>query len=201
MTATEAGVEPSVAPEPLAARARRRALIEGLVLAGFLALFFGALAYVNCVWSCFPIDNDLDEVGWLSAHLSFSRAESFANQGYPPGLPVVLRLLTPLVGSLLKATFLWQAVAATASVFFVYRIAMELSERRASGPLAAGCAALAGLPVFTSEFADGSSTALFLGGFWLLTRRCFSSGRGTSDQRGFFFFGLGAGLSYLFLTH
>jgi len=168
--------------------------VRAIAVGGFLVCFLAGLTYVNCFWSCYPNDNDLDEVGWLSAHLSLSRAESFANQGYPPGLPVVLRLLSPLVGSFLRAAFLWQALAATASVYFVFRIATRLSRRRWAGALALGGAALAGLPVFTSEFADGTSTALFLGGLCALTSR-------DADRKGFFHFGLAGGLSYLFRTH
>jgi hypothetical protein len=171
-----------------------RTWLEVCVLAGFLACFFAALSYVNCIWACYPNDNDLDEVGWLSAHLSLARPESLANQGYPPGLPVVLRALTPLVGSLLRAAFLWQAIAATASVFFVFGIATHLSRQRVAGALALLCAVFAGLPVFTSEFADGTSTAVFLAGLWALTRR-------GADRRGFFLLGLATGLSYLFRTH
>lgn len=172
----------------------RRVRAESYALAGVVACFFAALVYVNCFWSCYPNDNDLDEVGWLTAHLSLWRPESFANQGYPPGLPVVLRFVSPLVGSFLRATFLWQSLAAAASVFFVFRITTSLCRLRLAGPLALLCAMIAGLPVFTSEFADGTSTALFLGGIWLLTSR-------GADRQGFFLFGLAAGLSYLFRTH
>jgi len=192
MSASEARGEDM--PEASVTLAGHRARLETLALAGFLLLFFSVLAYVNCVWTCYPIDNDLDEVGWLTAHLSLSRAESFANQGYPPGLPVLLRVLTPVVGSLLRAALLWQSIAATASIFFVYRISTALSKQRMAGPCALLCGVLAGLPVFTSEFADGTSTALFLAGLWLLTRR-------SGDRRGFFLFGLSVGLSYLFRTH
>ena len=168
--------------------------VRAIAVGGFLLCFFAGLVYVNCVWSCYPNDNDLDEVAWLSTHLSLGRAESFANQGYPPGLPVVLHLLTPLVGSFLRAAFLWQALAATASVWFVFRITSNLSCRRWAGVFALGCAAVAGLPVFTSEFADGTSTAIFLGGLAALTAR-------DADRKGFFLFGLAAGLAYLFRTH
>src|ERR1044071_7961028 len=57
-----------------------------LALGAVMVCFFGVLTYVNCFWATYPNDNDLDEVGWIAAHLSFGRAESFANQGYPPGL-------------------------------------------------------------------------------------------------------------------
>jgi hypothetical protein len=174
--------------------ATRRVRVEAYALAGVVACFFAVLVYVNCFWSCYPNDNDLDEVGWLTAHLSLWRPESFANQGYPPGLPVVLRFFSPLVGTFLRATFLWQSIAAATSVFFVFRITTSLCRLRVAGPLALLCAMIAGLPVFTSEFADGTSTALFLGGLWLLTRRA-------ADRQGFFLFGLAAGLSYLFRTH
>jgi len=176
------------------ARAPGRQWLRAFALGGFLACFLAALIYVNCVWACYPNDNDLDEVGWISAHLNLARPESLANQGYPPGLPVVLRALTPLVGSFLRAAFLWQSMAATASVFFVFGIATHLSRTRVAGAFAMLCAALAGLHLFTSEFADGTSTAVFLGGLWARTRR-------GADRRGFFLLGLAAGLSYLFRTH
>ena len=159
-----------------------------------LACFFAGLTFVNCFWACYPNDNDLDEVGWLAAHLDLARPESLANQGYPPGLPLVLRGLTPLVGSFLQAAFLWQSMLATAAVFFVFRISLSLSRRAGVAAVAAVCAGLAILPVATSEFADGTSTALLLGGLWLLTRR-------SVDQRGLFLMGLGCGLAYLFRTH
>jgi len=183
-------------PGPTTRRTRSawRARLQVIALGVVLASFFAGLVYVNCYWSSYPYDNDLDEVAWLSAHLSLSRPESFANQGYPPGLPVLLRLLTPLVGSLLRAAFLWQSLAATASVFFVHQIAAALTGRRTAGALALYAAVFAGLPVFTSEFADGTCTALFLGGLWALIRR-------DADRRGFFWFGLAAGAAYLFRTH
>jgi hypothetical protein len=167
---------------------------EKIVLAAALACFLSALAYVNGFYVCYPQDNDLDEVGWITAHLTLGRPESLANQGYPPGLPVVLRLLSPLVGSLLRATFLWQALAATASVFFVTRITAELCRHKWAALLGALFAAIACLRIATSEFADGTSTAIFLGGLWALSRR-------GADQRGAFWFGLACGASYLFRTH
>jgi hypothetical protein len=167
---------------------------KALALGAGLAAFFSALAFVNCRWVRYPQDNDLDEVGWLAAHLTFSRPESFANQGYPPGMLVLLRLISPLIGSLLSATFLWQSIAATACVYFVYRVARNVSRHESAGPLAALCAAFACLPVATCEFADGTSTALFFAGLWALTERA-------ADRRGFFLFGLATGFSYLFRTH
>lgn len=174
--------------------ASRKVRVQALLLPALLACFFALLVYVNCVWSRYPNDNDLDEVGWLAAKLSLARPESLANQGYPPGLPVLLRLLTPLLGSLLTAAFLVQSIAATVSVFCVHRIATRLTGRGSAGYLAMLCAMLAGMPMFTSEFADGSSTALFLGGLALLLQR-------DADRRGYFYFGLAAGLAYLFRTH
>jgi hypothetical protein len=168
----------------------RRVLAWGAAFAAY----FAALAVVNGYWVCYPTDNDLDEVGWLAANLSLARPESLANQGYPPGLPVLLRGLSPLVGSLLRAAFLWQAVASTASVFFAFRISKALSGRPGVGLLGALCAALATLRVGTTEFADGTSTALFLAGLWALTRR-------EGERRGFLLFGVAAGASYLFRTH
>ena len=158
------------------------------------ACYFAALVFVNCYWACYPTDNDLDEVGWLAANLSLARPESLANQGYPPGLPVLLRALSPVVGSLLSAAFLWQAIASTASVFFAFRISKALSGRAGVGVLGALCASLATLRVGTTEFADGTSTALFLAGLWALTRR-------EGDRRGFLLLGLAAGAAYLFRTH
>ncbi|MEY4549423.1 MAG: hypothetical protein RL685_5618 [Pseudomonadota bacterium] len=172
----------------------RRIQVRALVLPAVLACFFALLVYVNCYWSRYPNDNDLDEVGWLAANLDLSRPESFANQGYPPGLPVLLRLLTPLVGSLLTATFLLQSIAATVSVFCVHRITRQLTGHAGAGYLAMGCAMLAGAVMFTSEFADGTCTALFLSGLVVLLRR-------EADRRGYVYFGLAAGGAYLFRTH
>jgi hypothetical protein len=106
----------------------------------------------------------------------------------------LLRLVTPLVGSLLTAAFLVQSIAATVTVFCVHRIASSLTGHQSAGYLAMFCAMLAGMPMFTSEFADGSATALFLVGLTLLLQR-------EADRRGFFLFGLAAGLAYLFRTH
>jgi hypothetical protein len=197
--------EPAAQESPATRRTRSawRSRLAVIALALALAGFFAWLVYINCYWCNYPDDNDLDEVAWLSAHLSLSRPESFANQGYPPGLPVVLRLLTPLVGSFLRAAFLWQSIAATVSVFFVHQITVALTGRRSAGAIALVVAALAGLPVFTSEFADGTSTALFLGGLYALVYRQLQDPSATHsvDRKGFFWFGLAAGASYLFRTH
>jgi hypothetical protein len=180
---------------PLETRAAARwTRSESFALEAALAAFMSGLAYATCRFACYPQSNDLDEVGWIAAHMTLGRPESLANQGYPPGLPLVLRLLSPLVGSFLRATFLWQAVAATASVFFVARITADLCRQRGAAALAVSFAALACLPVATSEFADGTSTAIFLSGVWALTHR-------GADRRAFFFFGLAAGAAYLFRTH
>ena len=109
----EPAAEADEGPTTRRIRSAWQARLSVMALVVALAGFFAALVYINCYWSNYPYDNDLDEVAWLSAHLSLSRPESFANQGYPPGLPVLLRLLTPLVGSFLRAAFLWQAIAAT----------------------------------------------------------------------------------------
>ncbi|HKO94784.1 MAG TPA: hypothetical protein VJU61_26700, partial [Polyangiaceae bacterium] len=175
-------------------QAPRLSRLQVGLLLGALACYFAALLYLNCYWVCYPADNDLDEVAWLSSNLSLSRPDSLANQGYPPGLPLLLRGLTPLVGSFLRAAFLWQSIACTASVFFVFRICSALSSRPAAGVLGGLCAAVALLPLATAEFADGTSTALLLAGLWVLTRR-------QADRRGFFQFGLAAGAAYLFRTH
>jgi hypothetical protein len=167
---------------------------QAFVLAAALLAYLCALAYVNGVWACYPYDNDLDEVGWLVQHLSWQRPESLANQGYPPGFLLVLRALRPLVGSLLPAALLWQAFVTTCSLFFVFRIALAVSQRAGTAALAMAGAALATLPVATSEFADGTATALFLAGLWA----CVARG---ADARGFFWLGTGAGLAYLFRTH
>jgi len=158
------------------------------------ACYFAGLVFVNCYWACYPTDNDLDEVGWLAANVSLARPESLANQGYPPGLPVLLRGLAPVVGSLLRAAFLWQAIVSSAAVFFAFRISKALSGRAGVGLLGALCASLATLRVGTTEFADGTSTALLLAGLWALTRR-------GGDRRGFLLLGLAAGSAYLFRTH
>jgi Dolichyl-phosphate-mannose-protein mannosyltransferase len=192
MTSNE--LELSVAAPAGSPSRERGALVRVWLLWGALACYFAALLYFNCYWVCYPTDNDLDEVAWLSSNLDLGRPESLANQGYPPGLPLLLRGLTPLVGSFLRATFLWQSIVCTASVFFVYRICSALSRRPGAGVLGALCAALGLATLATSEFADGTSTALLLAGLWALTR-------GKADRRGFFQFGLAAGLAYLFRTH
>lgn len=174
--------------------APRKLRIGALTLPAVLACFLALLVYVNCFWSSYPNDNDLDEVGWLAANLDLTRPESFANQGYPFGLPLLLRMLTPVVGSLLTAAFLLQSVAATVSVYCVHRITRQLTGHGGAGYLGMACAMIAGSVMFTSEFADGTCTALFLTGLAVLLQR-------EADRRGYFYFGLASGLAYLFRTH
>jgi hypothetical protein len=167
---------------------------QALLVGALLAAYFVALILINCVWIPYPVDNDLDEVGWLVKHLSLSRPESFANQVYPPGLPLVLAALRPIFGSILRAVFVWQAIAVTVTLFLVFRTALALFKSWDSAILALVCAICASSIVATSEFADGTSTALLLGGVCVLVLR-----RG--DGYGFFFLGMGAGLAYLFRLH
>ncbi|HZM00521.1 MAG TPA: glycosyltransferase family 39 protein, partial [Planctomycetota bacterium] len=111
-------------------------------LAGALAGYGLLLLAVNLGFAPYPQDNDLDDVGWIAAHQSLGRLESLANQNYPFGHPLVLRLLTPLCGSLLAAALVCSTICATASVYLVYRITRRLAEN-GTGTAAAAAAAAA----------------------------------------------------------
>ena len=135
-------------------------IVAGIFLAGVL--------FVNLVYVCYPTDNDLDEIGWMAANLSLSRPESVANANFPLGLPVLLRVTSPLLGGILNAALIWSALALTSVLLIVYRLALLLSSRPGAALFAQ---ILTGVLVFrtaTSEFSDSIATALLVGGLYLI---------------------------------
>ena len=73
---------------------RGQKLLLWIFLGGYLALLLTA----NPVVACYPVDNDLDEIGWIAAHQDLTRPESLANPNQPFAGPLLLKLLTPLCG-------------------------------------------------------------------------------------------------------
>ena len=167
-------------------KAKAPYLIAGIFLLTTLA--------INVVFVPYPTDNDLDEIGWLVQHLSISRLESLANANYPPGLPVLLRLLTPVTGDLLRTALVLQALACTAIVLIAYRMALGLLEDSRGAAWTAFLVAGLTLRLATSEFADGIAAALVLAGVCVLI---VSDG----DRRRDFLSGVLIGLAYLFRYH
>jgi hypothetical protein len=159
-----------------------------------LACYLAVLVPVNLVFCPYPADNDLDDIGWIAAHQSLARLESFANQNYPFGYPLLLRLLTPVCGSLLRAAFVCATVAGVLNVFLVFRLAWALFASFAAAIGAAVAAAILLFPLATSEFADGLTTALLLAGI-------LAAVTASRPGRGFLVFGLCAGAGYLFRFH
>jgi len=161
-----------------------------LIAAGFLAV----TTWLNLGVIPFPTDNDLDEIGWLVRHLSLDRPESLANENYPLGLPVLLRLLTPEVGGLLATALTVSAIACTALVVLSSVLARRLGGGRwatwATAALVSGVAFRSA----TSEFADSIGAALFLGSLCLSTDMRDRWGRA-------FAVGLGIGLAFTFRYH
>ena len=137
-----------------------------------LATYFLVILVVNVVVVPYPVDNDLDEVGWIAAHQSLSRPESLANWAYPFGYPLLLGLLSPLVGSLLITALLCATVGATVSLLFVYKITRWLFPASPGTAVAAATtAAVLLLPVATSEFSDNLTTAVLLAGLYAVVTR------------------------------
>ena len=162
---------------------------------GLLAASSSLILVVNVVVVPYPVDNDLDEIGWIAAHQSLSRPESLANWAYPFGYPLLLRLFTPLVGSLLITALIGSTVGATASLFFVYRITRWLMPASPGTAVAAAAtAAVLLLPVATSEFSDNLTTALLLAGLYAVITR-------PASDRAVLVFGACAGLSLLLRFH
>ena len=130
--------------------------------------FLVIIVVINTVVACYPSDNDLDGVGWIASNLTLERPESLSNANYPLGLPLLLRVLTPVFGSFLVAGLVCSAVACAVLVLISYYLAMLLDENRSAAILTL---LLVGLIVFqsaTSEFADSISAALLFGSFYVL---------------------------------
>jgi hypothetical protein len=161
-----------------------------LAAAGFL-LF---VLICNATILCYPTDNDLDEIGWLAQHLTLDRPESLANANYPPGLPVLLRLLTPLIGSLLTAALVCSAAACTAIALLGYRLAMLVcaDTRAALATLVLVCVVV--FRSATSEFADATAAALLCAGLYVYLSRL-------ESPRHHLMAGALIGLAYVFRYH
>ena len=159
-----------------------------------IGLFGTIFLSVNTVFLCYPTDNDLDEIGWLVDNLTFSRLESFSNTSYPPGLPVLLYLLTPILGSLLRAALVCEALAGAATMYFAYRLSCVLHADQKGAVLTLILTALVIFPSATSEFADGISVALLTGSLYILL----SGRRGAKNN---FLAGVCIGIAYLFRYH
>ncbi len=171
-------------------RFKRRHLFD----AGLLGVYALGLGWLTLVYLNYPVGNDLDEIGWLAANLSTTRLESFANENYPFGFVLLLRLTTPLFGSLLRAAFAIQILAMVCVLSAGYRIAKAIYEEAVVGFAAAVTIAVFTLPFATSEFADGTATAFLLCGMAALLSN-------KSTTRGSFLFGLSIGCAFLFRFH
>ena len=155
--------------------------------------YFIALFIVNYIVA-YPTDNDLDDVGWIIANLSWDRGESLANNSYPVGLPVLLKLVSPLLGGVLPAALLIASIATSIVVLLIYRLSRFCFEQPGVGLIAIVLAIPILFEAGTSEFADATCTMfLFLGGYLLLVNQ--------ANIRGFFFLGLCIGAAYLFRYH
>ena len=138
-------------------------------------MFLGLLT-VNVFVVRYPVENDLDEIGWIAAHQTWSRPESLVNQNYPFGYPLLLRLLTPLVGSLLTAALLCSTIAVTVWAWLVYRLTRTIAATGSGTAIvAAATAVVMLLPLAISEFADNVTTALLLAGLLAVVSRPQSS--------------------------
>lgn len=160
----------------------------------FLGLYFALLLAVNLGWVCYPTDNDLDDIGWIAAHQRISQPETLANPNQPLGFPLLLRLSTPLFGSLLKAAFFWASLGAVACLYLVFRLSFSLYRSPAAAWAALICGGLLLFPLATSEFPDGLTTALVLAGLLLTVTA-------TRLPRAFLAFGFLLGVVYLFRQH
>jgi len=161
-----------------------------------LAVYFAALLWINLFFLPYPADNDLQFMGWMAEHLRLSRPESLVSRNYPfpMGFPLLMRALTPLFGSIVRAALFCQAAASALGLLLVYAITKKIFADGRAAAAAAAAAAVANFPVAVSEFADSISAAAILFGLWLLLDAVLS-------PRRHFLLGAMVGLAFLIRFH
>jgi hypothetical protein len=159
-----------------------------------VAVYFAALLWLNLAFIPYPYDNDLQFVGWIARHLSPSRPESFVNQNYPFGFPLLMRALVPVFGSIVKAALFCQSLASAVGLLLVFGIAARMFHDRRAAGAAAAVAAIVNFPVVITEFADPIATVALLAGLYLLVDA-------TTSVRRHFVLGALVGVGFLFRFH
>jgi hypothetical protein len=161
-----------------------------------LAVYFAALLWINLFFLPYPADNDLQFMGWMAEHLRLSRPESLVSRNYPfpMGFPLLMRALTPLFGSIVRAALFCQAAASALGLLLVYAITKKIFADGRAAAAAAAAAAVVNFPVAVSEFADSISAAAILVGLWLLLDAILS-------PRRHFLLGAMVGLAFLIRFH
>ena len=162
-------------------------------LVALLGAYLAAIIATN-LYLMYPSDGDFQFVGWMAQHQTPSRLESYANTVYPPGFPFLLAHLVPYFKTILHAVFFVQAVAMTTAMWAVFAISQSLFGSFRYATLSMLLAMILSIPVATSEFADGTTTALVLLGLWLLVRDEYS-------MPSVFMSGVLCGIAYVFRFH
>ena len=158
-----------------------------------VAVFCGTGLLTNWLVT-YPMDNDLDEVGWIIANQSLDRMESLANNSYPFGYPFLLKFIYPVFGGVLPAALVMGTLATTGLVFMIMIIGYRIYENHVA---TLGIVIVAGFLLFESaisEFADAICAFSLFTGLYL----CIRDGFGI---RGYIALGLCIGLAYLFRYH
>jgi hypothetical protein len=161
-----------------------------------IALYFLALLWLNLFFIPYPADNDLQFIGWMAEHLRLSRPESLVSQSYPfpAGFPLLMRMLTPIFGSMVRAALLCQTVASTLGLVLVFAITKKIFADERAAAAAAVAAAVVNFPVAISEFADSLSALAILFGLWVLIDEVLS-------PRRHFILGAAIGAAFLIRYH
>ena len=159
-------------------------------------LYLIALLWLDLGFIPYPADNDLQFIGWMAEHLRLSRPESLLGKNYPfpMGFPLLMRGLTPLFGSIVRAALFCQAVASTLGLLLVFAITRKLFASERAAGAAAFAAAAVNFPVAISEFADSLAALAVLFGLWVLLEDLRSPRRQ-------FIAGLTIGAAYLIRFH
>src|SRR5947207_5165855 len=93
-----------------------------------VAVYFAALLWLDLVFIPYPADNDLQFIGWMAEHLRLSRPESLVSRNYPfpMGFPLLMRGLTPVFGSIVRAALVCQTVVSALGLLLVHGITRKI---------------------------------------------------------------------------
>src|SRR5438477_5612983 len=110
------------------------------------------------------------------------------------GFPLLLRALTPVFGSIVRAALFCQAAVSALGLLVVHALTRKIFASERAAVAAAVAAAVVNFPVAISEFADSIPALAVLFGLWLLLDAILS-------PRRHFLLGAAVGLAFLIRFH